>query len=538
MLISTIQDHAGEPGLQMRYRDPTVLQAMGYEALVIAGVWGALPGVLASEQPVAQGAKAVAWPMPRRPKEVEAAIEGQVAGALKLGMKVFFYLEPILPAHLAEKHAAGLCTDGSGRLCPGKEAAAKALRQLVEALLARWPGAAGVVMGNATGTCPACREMPALESVARWLAPLQEIVCGARGKLLVQRIDPQIMANGVTSFQEWARSLPASEQRVFSFCLPKGDPRQMEFLRSRLGTGSCPTWVEFSCENAVEGKGAFPNYQAPAWRQFFGELLANGGEVSGGAEWRARLGVWGQGRGGGFGGPYPQREEWLDANVRALADLYREPESDPADLATRWAAEIFGIAESSTSAPAIAELLLISPEVIRKLLYVSVLPGEAVAPVAPFLQNDLLDVEAIWLAASRLVEAGVEKTEAAIAEKEEALAGVDRMRLDWDIAGAELPNKPQARDLANTLAYLGSFAATVVQLLQGFIFFQRWAQGGRVDGGLAQRAVRHLENAETNWQQHVHHHATLPGAPSVLHDNTLWERTNACLAALEPRKQA
>jgi hypothetical protein len=176
-------------------------------------------------------------------------------------------------------------------------------------------------------------------------------------------------------------------------------------------------------------------------------------------------------------------------------------------------------------------LLLLSPGAIRKLLYVSAIPENHASCGAPFLHESLLDVEAVWIAAGRAVDAG--KASEAITEKHEAQAAVDRIRQLFDIASPDLPPTNQVRELGNTLAYFSSFAGTVVHLFIGLVRFRQWAQSGRSNAELAQQTRRHLEAAQAQWQQHTRHHALLPGAPSVFHENTLWDRTHDCLAALD-----
>jgi hypothetical protein len=539
MLIDMILPDASKPELQTRYRDPAVLHALGYEAIVIPNALAALAGAAAPSNvdplSVATSRRGLG-----APEEVGAAIDAQISVALRLGMKVFLHVEPTLPPHLAEQHADMLCEDHTGRLCLTKDSACGILQQCIEAIVARWPTVAGIVVSAPpTASCTQCREVPILERLARLIVPLHATICEKLSKFYIHRLAP---VAGTSIYPELAPRLPASDRLIISFPLPNCAIMSPTALVTLLRSDGRPKWLEFPSEGTVEGKGAFPNYQAPLWGKILAGLpVAPNDHARDAASYT--LDICGISRGGGFGGPYPQREEWIDANVHALARLYQQ-RRDPAaldptyifDLATQWAGATFGIAESSPPAPAVAELLLVSGATIRKLLYVSALRDDPDAPPMPFLQNDLLDVESIWLATGRLVAAGPAVADQAITEKEEALAGVDRMRQDWEIAAQDLPNKVQARDLANTLAYLGSFASTVVNLLAGFTRFHQWAQGGRSDNELGQRAQRHLEVAETNWQQHVHHHATLPGAPSVLHDNTLWERTNACLAAIENQK--
>jgi hypothetical protein len=45
--------------------------------------------------------------------------------------------------------------------------------------------------------------------------------------------------------------------------------------------------------------------------------------------------------------------------------------------------------------------------------------------------------------------------------------------------------------------------------------------------------MEYLQAAQRYSQLHTQRHALLPGVPSVFHDNTLWDRTNACLAEMD-----
>jgi hypothetical protein len=558
MLIDMIYDHHGEPGLKTRYRNPALLRTMGYEAIVIPGALMAIPGAR-DDRPDASAAPAASLHTTRKPAEMEASIDAHVAAALAQGMKVFFHGDAILlPRHLVALHPEWLCEDGSGRLCAGKDAVYAAVQDQVHELFDRWPAAAGLVMRTGdvfpdaapgmVGTalyagigsaCPMCRGLSLLDRLIHFITCMYEAVILEQHKLYVHRawqmpsLGLPSIHDDVAVYRELSNRLPASPHLAFSFKFTHGAMGRPETLNPCLLADDRLKWIEFQSEREFEGKGAFPNYQAAAWRELFGHLRVAVGPDASPESLRTRFGIWGWsrgGNGGGWGGPYLQREEWIDANVRALATLYRRPESDPAELATAWAAETFGIAESSPPAPAIAELLVISSATLRKLLYVAALDEGRNGPQVPFLRDDLLDVEALWLAAGRIVDAGAAAE--AIMEKQEALDGVDRMRRLFDIATPDLPNKMQARDLGNTLAFFSSLAGTLAQLLLGFIRFHQWNQGGRLDAELADQCKRNLEAAQTHWQQHGQH-ALLPGAPSVFHENTLWQRTNGCLSVIE-----
>jgi hypothetical protein len=222
-----------------------------------------------------------------------------------------------------------------------------------------------------------------------------------------------------------------------------------------------------------------------------------------------------------------QREAWIDANVHGLAKLSEDASVPVGDIATAWVAGMFQVAESSPPAPAITELLLMSAGVIQKLL--RAVDG-AGAEEMEWVRDDLLDVSAVWASAGSVIDAG--KAQSAVEQKMEALRGVDRMRQLFDLASPELPNRSQARDLGNSLAYFSSFAGTVAHLFVGFVRFAQWARSGRTDAAVAKQAADSLRRAQAEWQQHTQRHALLPGAPSVFRENTLWQRTNDCLEQL------
>ena len=325
-----------------------------------------------------------------------------------------------------------------------------------------------------------------------------------------------------------ADRLPESDRLCLSFKFTRGDFRAGQAFNACVLADNRPKWIEFQCEREFEGKGAFPNFQAPLWQEFLQQVGAGTDATS----LPPNLSLWGWSRGGGWGGPYVQREEWLDANVYALARLHENRGVEVQEIATDWAEMTFSIAQSSPPAPAIAELLRISPTAIRKLVYCSALKDES---IAPWLRDDLLDVDAVWASAFRCMELG--RAEEACQEKAEALRLADRIRQLWELASPELPNKSQARDLTGSLLCFDSFSGAVAHLFSGLVRFAQWTRGGSADAGLAKQAAEHLEHARDAWQNHTQRHALLPGAPSMFNENTFWERTNECLESLQASGQ-
>ncbi len=542
MLIDMIHDNHGEPAFRTRYRDPGVLKGRGYEGIVIPDALAHIPAAYP------EGERRPTVVNTQDPAAVEAELDGRVTGALGLGMKVFFYGDAwLLPRHIVERDpGAFYCEDNSGRLCAGKPAVLEALKDQVHELFDRWPGASGLIMrtgevypestphmvGSAVhaSNCPVCRGIGLVDRLVGFIRAMHDVVIGEAGKVYVHRAwMPAIahlpnMHDDAGVYREVSGRLPVTEKLAFSFKFTRGDFLRAQGFNPCLLADERPKWIEFQCEREFEGKGAFPNYQGPIWREFFERLGRGAGKSF--EELKGRFDVWGWSRGGGWGGPYVQREEWIDANVHALAGLYREPGAVVTELATGWVGETFGIAGSAQQTPAVVELLMMSAGVIRKLLYVGV-----AASAEPWLKDDLLDVNAIWTSAMQVLDLG--KTEEAIAEKREGHEGAERVRHLFDLAAPALPNQSQAKALSNSLAYYSSFAGSVVSLFVGFIRFGQWHRGGRKDEGVATEARDLLEHAQAHWQHHTQRHALLAGAPSVFQENTLWDRTNECLEQLQ-----
>jgi hypothetical protein len=382
---------------------------------------------------------------------------------------------------------------------------------------------------------------------------MHQVVIHDLGKIYVHRAwhapaarEPSLH-NDPVFYRAVSRRLPDSQDLVFSFRADQPESNLPGCLNPCLLADRRPKWIEFACERAFEGKGAFPNYQAGTWSDFLRRLESAAAAAGIDApEMSRRFSYWGWSRGadggagagmaggGASGGPRIGREEWIDANVHALAQLVQNPEAPIQDIATAWAGTAFQIAESSPPAPAIAELLLISSPMLGSLLRPGTLERRVESDA--WVRDDFLDIEAIWQAAGRIVDAGI--GEAVLAEKTQALGVADRIRELFDLAMPDLPNKAQARELANTLICLGSFAGTVAHACRGFIQFVRWARAGRADPDLARSAEHDLRRAQRDWQQHTLHDALLPGAPSVFHENSFWDRTEDCLEQLSASAQA
>jgi hypothetical protein len=542
MLLDMIHDNHGEPLFKTRYRDPAILKAYGYEGIVIPDALAVVP--LAQRAALTAGAPA----RYNSVGELEAAIDRRVKSALDAGLKVFFYGDAfLLPRHLVESSPADyLCNDHSGRICAAKPAVYRALEHMVSELFDRWPRASGLVMrtgevypestphlmGSAVqeSACSICRAVGPVARQKRFIESMHASVCIQANKQYVHRAwqhhhSGATMHDDPAIYQMVVADLPNDPRLCFSFKFTRGDFARGQPWNPVLTVDERPKWVEFQCEREFEGKGAFPNFQPMLWT---GAAGVHRGTISDIPE-KVLAGVWGWSRGGGWGGPYAQREEWIDANVFGLAALYRDRHANPLDIARQWSAATFGWKPNSTGADGLSQVLSTSVEAVRKLIYVQpLLAADGSHP--PWLRDDTIDIDTIWTLSNRVIN--LNQSAAAMGEKLEGLRLVEQMRVIFEAAAPECANKALTRDLTNTLIFYGSFAGTIAHLFCGFMQYITWLRAGRTDTALAESAQEHLERTQAHWQHHTQRHAMLPGAPSVFTENTFWERTNACLEEL------
>ncbi len=311
---------------------------------------------------------------------------------------------------------------------------------------------------------------PVPESL-RALLRLETEVARATGKKLIQRAW-DLGADGFHASPEVVRTVTAGLEPepglMLSFKHTATDFWQYTGWNPNLlnPPDPFPRVVEVQGAREYEGKGVFPSYVAP----FLVAGAAGEGNPLARARERGAVGLWLWNVGGGWNGPVPKSDLWLDLNAYAVGRLAWDPSENPAGLARAWARRHF----SPAAAAEVSGFVLASPELIRLMLYTRAYADRN----GPWTPNNLWvrDDEvrgghhlAPIYAAARQAGAFAE----AVAEKEEARV---RMRMWADrlqrVLAAE--NSPAAQAVLASVRYQESLFELLADYFTGMFYFYRW----------------------------------------------------------------
>ncbi|MEM6750591.1 MAG: hypothetical protein AAF612_08990 [Planctomycetota bacterium] len=529
--LATLLDNPGEPTFDSQYRSPAELLSLGYNGLVLYESTG-VSGVAAPE--------VIADPEMRRWTAARFDRLGdRIADAADAGLDPYLsYDAPVLPRDTARADAADL-------LAPDAVAASA---DALDAQLARWPQVAGVVLR--IGDSDAAR-LPHLvagdvyrhrpgqphddDAVAHRIAKLVEAfyerVVQRAGKRLIVRawnVRPGGFHDRPQLAAKIASALPGPEDDpnlVLSFKFTQTDFwRWQRWNPSSLAVGNRPVIYELQCAREFEGKGGFPNWQAPLWRDGPPELQSASQDpdhFAGGLREAAKrvhyAGVFAWVRGGGWGGPFVTDERWIDANVYAAPRLAENPDTPLDDLADGWVRERLPRARSGV-AKALRKVLTQSVELSRQLFYVGpyaqALP-DPWNPAGDWLRDDLVDAEAL----RHLLEGlPVEQLDAAAREKEAAATAASKLRADLQTAVRDRREDP-FEPLVNSLLSLEAFAMALRDLVYGLASTR----------GHNGRAAPKLLAAQSHWNHHAQRFAALQGVATPFRERRFWELTQRLL---------
>jgi hypothetical protein len=273
-----------------------------------------------------------------------------------------------------------------------------------------------------------------------------------------------------------------------------------------IGRSGVDQIVEFQCAREYEGKGAFPNY--------LGALFAT--DLRRCRDLHVK-GIWLWDFGGGSGGPKLKNDRWVRANIYAASQLADDPDRDPQDLAVAWATTEFG----AKAAPRIADLLMLSSECVRKMVYVEpyALQHKGWMPSRGLMRDDIIRGErrmALHGGLDLIYEGSRDEFDAALQEKQDAVDLAKRMLQLYDEAKpAIVADRGEAtfNEARSSLVYLESLAEVMAHYIRGMFLFYRSQETH--DAPTAQRAKTELTQWRAAWQHYNKDIPKLPGAPSL-----------------------
>jgi hypothetical protein len=271
-----------------------------------------------------------------------------------------------------------------------------------------------------------------------------------------------------------------------------------------IGRGGVDQIVEFQCQREYEGKGAFPNYMGPEHAEAIRRLRDLGVK-----------GVWSWHTGGGWGGPKLQSDRWVRLNVEATARLVQQPDADPRALAEQWAVREFG----PTAAPTVAEIAMLSPSCVQKLIYVApyARSHRGWLPSLNLMRDDIIrgDKSATAGIIKSLYDGSQQDLDEALREKTEAVDLARRMRtLLEGVEEAIVKERGAAvyRETHSSLVYLESLAEVVAPYVRGMFYYHHWKAGHAEAAAPARRELAQWRDA---WQRYQTEVPKLPGAASL-----------------------
>lgn len=338
----------------------------------------------------------------------------------------------------------------------------------------------------------------------------------------------------------FAQEFTPDPRHTFSFKHPKTDYWRWNPINPNFGVGGQPQWAEFQMAREYEGKGAFPSWLGRYLRDGATEIAPGGGLAAIHAS--GVRGAWCWARGGGWRGPYLQREDWVDLNVEAFVRLLWDPRADPAQIAREWCVLQRGVAPDSPALEHFAEIARLSEEALLAARYIGpfcraghLKRGSGWTPDGNWSRDDALgageDVHAAREFHAFLAKDGT--VAEAIAEKERALAASRELMRRFDAILALVGDDRDWRELHNTALWGARWVETVGHHFAGCWQAYEWRAGGGADETLRRSALAHVRAADFAWRDYVGRVALLPGCATPYVDKGLAAERAAVIALLE-----
>ncbi len=547
LTLAMILDNPGEQPHPTRYRDPRVLRDLGYTDLIVYSTTG-LSGLLGPDT-------VSAGEMRRWVEEQHESVQKSVAEAAQAGMGVWLtYDAPSLARELVG--SAMTCINQNPKsLCPASDELLEMSGQCLEAMLATVKPVEGVVLrlgdndaaklpyllGNDIYAphCARCSGMGRADRLVRMILYFYELVVQRLGRKLIVRawnVRPGGMHDNTDVCSRVVERLPEDERLILSFKFTHTDFwRYQQWNPASLNCGDRPIIYELECQREFEAKGAVPDYQVPLWRDGMPEMPG----AEGLAEISRRVnlaGLWAWVRGGGWRGPYINRdtETWIDANVVAVPRLAADPRVDAAELAKDWVQQRLKLEDPALVA-AVQRVLIESPQTALESFYIGPYAKNHHTPWYPsahFIQDDQIDAEAAWTIVQHLPD---DQLDAVIAEKQAAEARVILAATELRRAAASANATEAVAPLLGSLRYTETLVRTLRLFLTGLVAYRRWLR--RPDAAVAASAITHMNACQGAWVEHTQR-LDARGTATPFSSDNLWDLSQRVIDELHAEANA
>ncbi len=351
---------------------------------------------------------------------------------------------------------------------------------------------------------------------------IYQIVSKKHGKIYMPRTwacGNTTWGSNVDRYMAVVDKVKGTENMIFSVKNTRTDFWRYNKFNPIIGVGEKEQAMEFLCQDGYNFKNAIPYYDV--------NRMANGpkefGENSGmkkGYQTGTRM-VWGWLSADGWCGPYLKREEWLGANIYGFCKLAWDVNSDPMLLAKEWAALEFEVEAKSKVAENIAEILMLSEDMILKSRYFHdySMKHEGWLPSNNWIRdeligggehsNDRLSVQKSFSPGTLKPIFNPATMEADIADKKEAAILMNTILAKFAAIKEQIPDQEKANEVYNTLLY-GKYLINSLRYYVTGMF--------RYYNGEYESAAANLRDWNLCWNFYNNVIPELPGTASLMLD--------------------
>jgi hypothetical protein len=365
-VVDMIHHNPGEPAFDTAFADPEFLVNLGYTGQAFKHL-----NTVISFDAVAPGFFPATEDERVWLDETRARVRREIRDAKAAGLSVFYHIDLfVLPTRIADQFADRLRDPQSGRISVDQPFTLELHRAMFEEMFRLFPEVDGLIIrvgetylfdtpfhtGNgAVHYSPENPEENKIREFIRLLCFLREEVCVRHNKTLIHRTWdtwPNRFHANRYFYLKITDPIPPHEKLLFSVKHTQVDFHRWVEFNPCLMRGRHRQVVEVQCQREYEGKGAYPNYIARGVIEGFPEQR----RVKGLRDIEKNplfAGLYTWSRGGGWYGPYVDRQNelWCEVNAAVLtawaSDPSRTEESIFLELArNRWGmnpkdAEIF-----------------------------------------------------------------------------------------------------------------------------------------------------------------------------------------------------